>query len=377
MSIGVAMNYNRFINPYPELVDLNDTPICNRAKLDTGTNCNYNCTFCYYRDQLHEVTNLDVILERAKKIKKLGATEIDLSGGESSIHIDWFKILDFCNENFEHVSTLSNGYKFANYEFLKESMERGLKEILFSLHGTEREHNKIVGRKNAYRDIMMAIENAKRLDMVVRINCTVTNENALQLDEYSKIITDIHPFELNYLPLNYWSDNKKYPAQDYDLLSKHIKHSIDLITDGTCKNGYDDKIELRVRYAPFCYFLGYESHLYGHYQHIFDQWDWNICWYDYNDCGDFDNNNNIVNSHELEILKKYFKIAKEKINFSYMKVKKCYNCMYFHICDGIEKQYDNKFIDEIVRPVASVTNSKKIYDVTHFIRKTRKRSNDE
>ena len=69
-----------------------DAPINNRAKLDTGTHCNYKCDFCYYKTQLDVVTNLDVIKGRIDYLVECGITEVDLSGGESSIHKEWFDI---------------------------------------------------------------------------------------------------------------------------------------------------------------------------------------------------------------------------------------------------------------------------------------------
>ena len=46
--------------------------------------------------------------------------EIDLSGGESSIHKDWLDILDYCKEKELYVSTLSHAGKSSDFEFLKE-----------------------------------------------------------------------------------------------------------------------------------------------------------------------------------------------------------------------------------------------------------------
>jgi MoaA/NifB/PqqE/SkfB family radical SAM enzyme len=43
---------------------------------------------------------LEVILERVDYIKAYGITEIDLSGGESSIEPNWFKILEYCQDKF-------------------------------------------------------------------------------------------------------------------------------------------------------------------------------------------------------------------------------------------------------------------------------------
>ena len=75
-----------------------DTKRCNRAKLDTGFHCNYKCEFCYYIDRLDVKTPFSTIEQRINILHKYGISEVDLSGGESSIHKDWFKILDYCNE---------------------------------------------------------------------------------------------------------------------------------------------------------------------------------------------------------------------------------------------------------------------------------------
>ena len=82
-------------------------PICNRAKLDTGTHCNYRCSFCYYKTKLNDITEFESIRQRIDYLSACGITEVDLSGGESSIHNDWFTILDYCASKGLRVSTLS------------------------------------------------------------------------------------------------------------------------------------------------------------------------------------------------------------------------------------------------------------------------------
>jgi MoaA/NifB/PqqE/SkfB family radical SAM enzyme len=299
-------------------------PINNRAKLDTGKECNYNCYFCYYQGHLDESDTYEKIIERANELKDLGITEVDLSGGESSIHKDWFKILDYCNEHFNNVSCLSNGSKFSNKEFLEKSKEHGLSEILFSLHGyNEKSHDKIVGIKGAFRNILEAIKNAQELDILVRINCTVTSNNVNHLDKYITIINEIKPMQLNYLPLNYWDSANNLKTQNYEKLALAIKNTIDNL---------DKDIEINVRYIPFCFMRGYEKYVKDIPQHIYDLKDWNIAAYRY------------------ESLDSIFDIAYENRLETYYKPKKCYKCKYFNECDGIEKQYQ-KIAEDILEPI--------------------------
>jgi MoaA/NifB/PqqE/SkfB family radical SAM enzyme len=300
------------------------TPKNSRAKLDTGFHCNYKCEFCYYLNHLHLKTSFEKIKQRIDYIHAYGISQIDLSGGESSIHADWFKILDYCNERFEHISCLSNGSAFSNEKFLLQSKEHGLKEILFSLHGYDEEsHDAIVGKVGAWKKIRTAIEHCKKHDIKVRINCTVYQKNYTGLEQYSEVIKSIDPFEVNFLTLNHWDDSKNFePISDYVGLTDAIKRCIDLIKD---------QIKLiNVRYTPYCFMVGYEKYVCNQYQHIYDIYDWNKEVYSEK----LDTSKQYTPKEQIDIA---YEAAKEERLYTYKKPIACIRCKYFNICDGIEK----------------------------------------
>jgi len=306
------MNYNQFIKP-----DFSTEPINSRAKLDTGTHCQAKCSFCYYKEDLDKVTEFDVIKHRIDNIYSRGIEEIDLSGGESSIHSEWFNILEYCSNKFTNVSCLSNGFKFADYDFAEKSFNSGLKEVMFSLHGwDDQSHDYIVGRNKAFSKILQAIQNCHIIGIKVRLNCTVTDFNAPYMKEYAELVKNVRADQINFLPLNYWSDNANAETMDYETLSKGIHKAVDILkkTD----------IEINVRYIPFCFMKGYEKYVVGTYQHIHDLGDWNLNVYDEANLQD----NTIENAYTR---------AKENINNTYNKPKECFDCKYFNICDGVEK----------------------------------------
>lgn len=316
-----------------------------RARLDTGPLCNYNCEFCYYKDRLHERDSLDTIKQRADDIHAYGIKQIDLSGGESSVEPNWFKILDYCNERFEHISCVSHGGKFADIEFLKKSKQHGLKEILFSLHGSNAElHDAITGKKGSFERIVKAIYNCNEIGIVVRINCTVYDTNHTYLaTEYADLIRQMQPLELNFIALNYDLDNKEFRQYEYKAITDSIKQAIDVLID--------DVKYLNVRYVPFCYMQGYERHVVNYYQHIYDVYDWNLAMF----------NHSVDTSIEYtaeEKLKHCYDVAKHYRIQGYHKTKECKTCKFFHICDGVENQLKQ---NELV-PIPGV----KILDVNHF-----------
>lgn len=312
------------MNKIQEISCLNELPndeICKRAKLDTGTLCNYKCFFCYYKSKLNELTNFDEIKKRIDKLYQLGCREFDLSGGESSIHPDFFKILEYLNSLNVKISMLSNGYFFSKFENLEKAKNLGLSEILFSVHSVDEVHDEIVGKSGAFEKILKAILNAKKLNLKIRINSTITNKNLHLIDnKFFDFIEKIQPFELNFLPLNYFDENTESYNIDYENLLKPIKNFID-----------KSSIKLiNVRYVPFCYMKGYEKNVVGYYQHIFDIYDWNIAYYHYKES----NKENLLN------------LAKNSRIYNYNKSNKCLKCKYFYICDGIEPQVNSDFKPE-------------------------------
>lgn len=326
-----------------------ETPRCNRAKLDTGTFCNYDCEFCYYRDLLDVKTPIAEVKKRADYIAAYGITQIDLSGGESSVSPDWFEILDYCNERFEHVSCLSHGGKFANIDFLQESIDHGLKEILFSLHGaTEETHDAITNRKGSFKRILKAIKNAQELNVLVRINCTVYYKNYHQLDNiYAGLINEIKPFEVNFITLNYWEGVGIEAANvSYADMTTGIKRCIDILNKDMIIN---------VRYVPYCYMEGYEKYVCDQYQHIYDLYDWNKEMYLDESRPMIDVSKTYTHIEKLEFAYKH--CADHRTRY-YQKDSACVKCKYFYICDGVE----NEIAGTPIYPV----DGEKITEVTFF-----------
>ena len=317
------MNLNDIFGPLPQDTPSND--FCNRAKLDTGTYCNYKCVFCYYIDKLDVITPMDVIKQRIDYLVQCEIDEVDLSGGESAIHENWFEILDYCQSKNLKISCLSNGSMFSDMTFLKKSKKHGLTEILFSLHGYDNEsHNKIVNNKSAFEKILQAIENCKAIGIKVRVNCTVTKYNYNKLDTvYADLLNQIQPTQVNFLTLNYWDSAKKLQDFSYSLSTPAIKSCIDKIKDNIPN--------IKVRYTPFCYMTGYEQYVCSTYQHIYDKGDWNIAVYD-------------CKANPTEYIK-----DKKKVLFdtafvnrkkSYIKPLACKECKYIYVCDGVERLTD-------------------------------------
>ncbi|RLA76999.1 MAG: radical SAM protein [Epsilonproteobacteria bacterium] len=305
------MNLNKMFKPDPKLSSDN---MCLRGKVDTGLRCNYKCDFCYYiknLDDPHKDGNL--IYKEIDELYAQGITSFDLSGGESSIHPEFINIIKYA-KRYGKVSTLSNGSMFNDYSFMEECYNAGLSEILFSLHGWDKKsHDKLVRHKRAFNNIINSILNCHTVGIRIRINCVITEH--FEHLEYLKLMEKIQPTQINFLPINYWSDAETLNSIDYKLISEKLKYVISNI-EHNCK--------INVRYIPLCFMSGYVDNCVGVYQHIYDLTDWNIQSYE---------------SSQDKISKdKMFETAYQTRLQSYVKKDECSKCKYLYVCDGIEEQ---------------------------------------
>ena len=279
-------------------------PVCKRAKLDIGTFCNYNCYFCYYKHSLNKKDSLGEVLQRISALKRLGCCDFDLSGGEPTVCAEFFDILKELEGN--KISCVSNGYNFANFDFISKAKDFGLSEILLSLHsGNPETHNFMVGNTQAYQRIIKAIENANKLDIEVRLNSTITQDNA-DLKGFKETISNFNISQINFLPVNNFAQTKQNPNIPLNAIIEFTQNS---------------HISVNVRYIPFCWAPEIAGNIKNYYQHIFDLKDWNIAWYEYLP-DTWENLNAIIKQNR----KSY-----------YFKAPKCLECPHLRVCDGFKK----------------------------------------
>lgn len=304
-------------------------PISMRARIDTGPFCNYDCEFCYYKDHLSIRNSFDSFKQQIDIAESYGMSVVEFSGGESSVEPNWFKFLEYTQGKFEYTSCLTHGGKFADYNFLKKSYDLGLREILFSLHGYDKEsHEAITGRAGSFEKILQAIKNAQQLGIRVRTNCTVCNHNYKGLDtKYADLINEINPFQSNMIVLNYFNMDhlKEENKIDYGEVAPYLKRYIDKV-----KPNID---YVNVLYIPFCYMVGYEEHVTDYFQLIYALEDWNMAFFSHA-------NTPLFGRTPQEKHDESWQAATFHRTQSYKKPLECVKCKYFNICDGIEKKSD-------------------------------------
>jgi len=303
-----------------------------RIKIDTGFTCNAKCFFCYYKNHLNDpFMDKNKILFQIGTAKKLNFKKMEFSGGESSFHPDWFNFLNYAKNLNLEISTLSNGFKFSDINFLKKSKNYGLNEILFSLHSFKKNHDKHLGINGAFDKIIKAILNSLELNTRVRINITITHSNQnylLDLFEYleqQNILPNIYQF--NFLPINEWGDAKIVGQKNQNKLNLNLLYPIfDKIINS--------KKLLNIRYYPYCFIdKKYHEYLKNHIHHFIDIYDWHPFFIYYANFLDKEK----IKAFKFKKLSKYLNFLYQQRQTQYFYEDKCKNCLYKNICDGFKR----------------------------------------
>jgi MoaA/NifB/PqqE/SkfB family radical SAM enzyme len=301
-----------------------------RSRLFTGYACNIKCKFCFYKNMKH-VDIKPQIYEQLEVGKKFGIKDWDISGGEPSILPYWFEILESMKKmEFRNIACITNGYKFANSEFLLKSKIAGLNELLFSLHGSTKEiHDGMTGVNGSFDHIIHALKNARYYGMKIRINVVVTKDNYKDLLNIAKLVMPFTPIAFNFLPFRIENSADKKNAIKYSDITPYVKETIDYL---------DDCCKIAVRYVPFCLFKGYEKYVAGYLQREFDEYEWNEYTIRLFESLRRGNKLHEVNYEadkwDLEINALHWSI-KHVANHSVM----CLKCKYLYVCDGIWESY--------------------------------------
>jgi organic radical activating enzyme len=115
-----------------------------RLHWDIITICDYNCAYCYARQQLdwNKISNTDTIDKVIKQLKKIDMPlEVVLLGGEPSISPHYFYILDELHKlpHLASVGSISNANGRVNQEWVDNHNKYPEHYFNFTFHPTEAE----------------------------------------------------------------------------------------------------------------------------------------------------------------------------------------------------------------------------------------------
>ena len=222
--------------------------------------CNNLCTFCL--DTLAHngtITSEEEVKKRIIDGRRKGATRLILSGGEPTIHPNFVKFVKLGRlAGYRRVQTVTNGRMFSYPEFLNRSLDAGLQEITFSIHGhNAKVHDALVGVPGAFEEEVKGLEMALADGRpIINIDVCLNKGNIRKLPELlDKFIgMGVKEYDLLHLiPFGMAWDEKHRNSLVYDIeeAMPYVQHAL--------KVSERDDVHIWFNRFPPPYLEGYEG----------------------------------------------------------------------------------------------------------------------
>ena len=145
--------------------------------LTTNRKCNLRCNYCYAQAAgFNDESDLtpDMTLKICELLKQTNVNHSIMVGGEPSINPDIIEIINILKEKGLTTSMISNGLKFADFQFAKDMVDAGMWAIVVSMKATNRDEYSAITGADCFHKVLKAIDNLKQLGahMTVCVNFT-------------------------------------------------------------------------------------------------------------------------------------------------------------------------------------------------------------
>lgn len=225
--------------------------------------CIHNCIFCSV-PKTEQYLSLEQIKKKIDRYSKLNYTDINLTGGEPTLHPQLKEIIRYGADKGFDVRMTSNGVKLADFELMKSIKGAGLGRILFSVHHYDPKKAMFISGIDEpdLNETIKGIDNADRLGMDININITIIRQNYTVLPQIISMLVprfkNIHHFNFNFVDItgNVMRQGKKLTAKDiaprYSEVEKYLVEAFRIL------KSYN--ISFRFERAPLCYAPGFEAY---------------------------------------------------------------------------------------------------------------------
>ena len=229
------------------------------AYMAVGYACNQRCRCCplINKDQRKKIVSLEDIKKEAIIMKKLEVTDVTISGGEPTIHPDFFEIIEFFFMHGIAVHILSNGEKFAEDSFMDKFLQISKNNEIsvtttFHSHVAE-EHEYQNQSKGSFEKSLFGVRSLDKNNINISVKHCITRNNYSNLPQFMEFV--INNFSSN-AEMQFWGIDlygidiqlAKDFFVDYRLIGKYMEKTLDVFEARTETTGR----VLTINNLPLC-----------------------------------------------------------------------------------------------------------------------------
>ena len=169
------------------------------AYLEITSLCNAHCPYCYNNSGCGGAhMESEILKDLCEQVVDLKATNVILSGGEPTLHPDFFRSVAFFKEKGLHTSVITNAWFGGNEKYI-EALQGC--DVQFTLDHIQPEMHDAIKGKGSYSAVkaaMLALANSKNPGMrKLRINLSYENEQDIEAfirtaEEFRASVVDFH-----------------------------------------------------------------------------------------------------------------------------------------------------------------------------------------
>lgn len=152
--------------------------------------CNLRCKHCGSRagKQRENEMSIQECLRVVEQLAGLGTEIVTLSGGEPTLHKDWYQIACAIRDKGMIANMVTNGYELDN-ALANQMKKAGLVNVGISVDGTEQSHDR-VRRKGSYKRSLNSLGILKKTGVKTAVLTTVNRYNIDELDDIHRVLID-------------------------------------------------------------------------------------------------------------------------------------------------------------------------------------------
>lgn len=153
--------------------------------------CNNNCIFCYNADSLKEKAELDTreAISIIKDMASCGVLSVNFNGGEPLSRKDYFDIIAEADRTGMdiHMNTNSSLIDVFTARMVAKYFQSVCTTVL---SGSAEKHDRLSGRKGAFKEALRGIRNLQDQSVYVAVNVMLSKMNLSELEETFGLMRD-------------------------------------------------------------------------------------------------------------------------------------------------------------------------------------------
>jgi MoaA/NifB/PqqE/SkfB family radical SAM enzyme len=217
--------------------------------------CNNHCLFCAVGNRVKQDMPLDTVLALLRTHREQGISQLDLDGGEPTLHPDLMAVIaQAVRLGYHPINVTTNGRRLAYPDFAARLLGSGIHSLLISIHGPNSQvHDAITGVPGSFRETIAGIRNAmlmKPPHLDAGVNTTLSTGNVPLLRQLVEILYPLGVDKLNVQFVTPFGRASASSVPPPDQAARALRPVIE---------EWKDRIRFQVVNLPCCFLPGLEE----------------------------------------------------------------------------------------------------------------------